>query len=351
MSENQPEPDEDGTNHLTASDEKDFWTGRSVLVTGAGGFIASHLVEVLLTAGAKVRAFARYNSRQDTGLLRLLPPKLLANCEIVLGDLRDVEAVDQACEGIDTVFHLGALISIPYSYIHPREVIETNINGTLNVLLGARRHGIRKVIHTSTSEVYGTALFTPINEQHPLQGQSPYSASKIGADKIVQSFYCAFDLPVSTIRPFNTYGPRQSARAVIPTIITQALTQDEIRLGSLEPRRDFTFVTDTVDAFLRIASSPKTTAQEINVGSGADISVGDLVSRIVELIGREVRIVCETERIRPEHSEVGRLLADARKADELSGWRPRIGFDEGLQLTIDWIKNHLDFYRVGRYEV
>ncbi len=343
--------DHSGISETIDDYESGFWRERPVLVTGAGGFIASHLVEALLNLGAKVRAFARYNSRQDTGLLKLLSPDLLSRCEIILGDLRDVEAIDQACDGSDTIFHLGALISIPYSYVHPREVIETNVNGTLNVLMGARRHGVRKVVHTSTSEVYGTARYTPIDEDHPLQGQSPYSASKIGADKIVQSFHCAYDLPVSTIRPFNTYGPRQSARAVIPTIITQALTQDEIRLGSLDPRRDFTFVTDTVDAFLRIASSPKTTAQEINVGSGAEISVGELASRIVTLIGREVEIVCDTERIRPEQSEVGRLLADARKANELSGWKPQVGFDEGLRITIDWIKAHLEFYRVGRYEV
>jgi NAD dependent epimerase/dehydratase len=341
----------DGTERVESSEISMFWKDRSIMVTGAGGFIASHLVETLLRFGARVRAFVRYNSRQDIGLLRLLPSELLSECEIVFGDLRDVEAVDQACAGIDTVFHLGALISIPYSYLHPREVVETNISGTLNVLLGSQRHGIKKVVHTSSSEVYGTALYAPINESHPLQGQSPYSASKIGADKLAQSFHYAYNVPVATIRPFNTYGPRQSARAVIPTIITQALTKDEIYLGSLEPRRDFTFVEDTVDAFLRVAATPQAAAQEINVGSNADIAVGELAQKIIELTGRDVRIVCDAERVRPERSEVGQLWADSTKAEEVLGWKPRVSLDQGLQRTIDWIQAHLELYRVGQYEV
>jgi NAD dependent epimerase/dehydratase len=339
------------TERSESSEMRMFWKDRHVLVTGAGGFIASHIIETLLKFEARVRAFARYNSRQDTGLLRLLPPELLSKCEIIFGDLRDVEAVDQACAGVDTVFHLGALISIPYSYLHPREVIETNINGTLNVLLGSQRHGIKKVVHTSSSEVYGTALYAPIDESHPLQGQSPYSASKIGADKLAQSFHCAYDLPVATIRPFNTYGPRQSARAVIPTIITQALTQEEVHLGSLKPRRDFTFVEDTVDAFLRVAATPQAIAQEINVGSNADISVGELARKIIALTGRDVRVVCDAERVRPEASEVGQLWADGSKAEAVLGWKPSISLDQGLQRTIDWIRAHMKLYRVGHYEV
>jgi dTDP-glucose 4,6-dehydratase len=320
-------------------------------VTGAGGFIGSHLVEVLLKAKARVRAFVRYNSRQDSGLLNLLSPELLPGCELVFGDLRDSDAVDKASQGIDTVFHLGALIGIPYSFIHPREVVDTNVIGTLNVLLSSQRHGIKKIVHTSTSEVYGSALYTPIDEKHPLQGQSPYSASKIGADKLAQSFYCTYNLPVATIRPFNAYGPRQSARAVIPTIITQALTKDTVRLGSLEPRRDFTFVTDTVNAFLRIAAAPQAIGQELNIGSDADISVGELAAKIIALIGRETPIVTDTERVRPERSEVQRLWADARKAGELVGWKPQVSFDEGLSQTIDWIKSHLNLFHVGRYQV
>lgn len=328
-----------------------FWSDRPVLVTGAGGFIGSHLVEELLNLKARVRAFVRYNSRLDPGLLKVLPADLLSGCEIVFGDLRDPDALDKACSDVDTVFHLGALIGIPYSYIHPREVVDTNVTGTLNVMMGAQRHGVNKIVHTSTSEVYGTALYTPIDEQHPLQGQSPYSASKIGADKLAQSFYTTFNLPVATIRPFNTFGPRQSARAVIPTVITQALTQDSVRLGSLEPRRDFTFVTDTVDAFLRIAAAPQAIGQEINIGSDAEISVGELASKIIALIGRNPQVICDAQRIRPERSEVQLLWADARKADELVGWRPHVSFDDGLQRTIDWVKAHLNLYNVGQYQV
>ena len=344
-----------GTNYSTqpagATEGNFAWSGRPVLVTGAGGFIGSHLVEALLTAKARVRAFVRYNSRQDSGLLQLLPPELLSGCEIVFGDLRDADAIDKACQGIDTVFHLGALIGIPYSFIHPREVVDTNVIGTLNVLMSSQRHGIKKLVHTSTSEVYGTAIYTPIDEQHPLQGQSPYSASKIGADKLAQSFYCTYNLPVATIRPFNTFGPRQSARAVIPTIITQALTRDTVRLGSLEPRRDFTFVTDTVNAFLQIAAAPQSIGQELNIGSDAEISVGELASKIIALIGRETRVVSDTERVRPGRSEVQRLWADARKASDLIGWKPQVSFDDGLRQTIDWINSHLNLYHVGRYQV
>jgi dTDP-glucose 4,6-dehydratase len=327
------------------------WQGKPVLVTGAGGFIGSHLTERLVGEGAQVRAFVRYNSRRDVGLLAQLPPELQAAIDIVAGDLRDGEAVRAAMGGIDVVFHLGALIAIPYSYIHPREVVETNVLGTLNVLVAARDLGTARVVHTSTSEVYGTAIYTPIDEAHPLQGQSPYSASKIGADKIAESFHRSFGLPVATLRPFNTYGPRQSARAVIPTIITQALVSDHLRLGALDPRRDFTFVSDTVDAFLRAGSSEAALGQEINAGSGSTVSIGELAQMILVLVGRELPIVCEDERLRPPRSEVMHLHASAFKARELIGWQPRIPLEEGLHRTIDWIRDHLELYRPGNYEV
>ena len=324
---------------------------KSVLVTGAGGFIASHLVERLVTEGAKVRAFVRYNSRGDVGLLRLLPGEVFSQLEIVAGDLRDVEAVRSAMKNVDTVFHLGALIAIPYSYVHPREVIETNVMGTLNVLMAARELGTPRVVHTSTSEVYGTAQYVPIDERHPLQGQSPYSASKIGADRIAESFYRSFNVPVVTIRPFNTYGPRQSARAVIPTIISQVLTRDEVKLGSLDPMRNFTFVADTVAGFLRAASADRALGEEINLGNDNTIRIGDLVEKIFGMIGKSPKVLTDTQRIRPDKSEVLKLWASNHKAKELIGWEPRISLDEGLRRTIEWISAHLDLYQPDRYMV
>ncbi len=327
------------------------WSGKRVLVTGAGGFIGSHLTESLARAGATVRAFVRYNSRGDAGLLRQLPAEVLDEVEIVAGDLRDGAAVERAVADCDVVFHLGAIISIPYSYLHPLETAETNFMGTLAVLLACRAHGVARLVHTSTSEVYGTAQFTPMDESHPLQGQSPYSASKIGADKLVESFYRSYDLPAVTVRPFNTYGPRQSARAVIPTIITQALTADCIRLGSLTTRRDFTYVGDTVAGFLRAALAPDVTGAEINLGTGDDIAIGELAERVIALVGRPVEIVTEAERLRPEKSEVLRLLSGNDRAQRLLGWRPVWPLDDGLRQTVAWIGDHLDFYRLGRYEV
>ena len=324
---------------------------KRVLVTGAGGFIASHLVERLIAEGARVRAFVRYNSRGDLGLLRMLPPEALSQLDIVAGDLRDVEAVRESVKDIDTVFHLGALIAIPYSYVHPREVVETNVMGTLNVLMAAREFGTRRVVHTSTSEVYGTARYVPIDENHPLQGQSPYSASKIGADRIAESFYRSFNVPVVTIRPFNTYGPRQSARAVIPTIISQALTRDEVKLGSLEPSRDFTFVADTVDGFLRVASADDVLGEEINLGNDNTIRIGDLAEKIFGMIGRTPRLVTDAQRIRPGKSEVRKLWASNKKAKELIGWEPRVSLDEGLRRTVEWISAHLDLYQPDQYTV
>ncbi|MGQ9599928.1 MAG: SDR family NAD(P)-dependent oxidoreductase [Anaerolineae bacterium] len=326
------------------------WQGKSVLVTGAGGFIGSHLTERLVRDGARVRAFVRYNSRHDMGLLALLPAELLAEIEVIAGDLRDGEAVRQAMKEADIVFHLGALISIPYSYQHPREVVETNILGTLNVLMAARELGTRRIVHTSSSEVYGTALYVPIDEKHPLQGQSPYSASKIGADKIAESFFRSFGVPVAILRPFNTYGPRQSARAVIPTIITQALTSDRIRLGALEPKRDFTFVEDTVDGFLRMGLIEGVEGKEVNLGAETCLSIGELAHKILQIVDRDLPIVCEEQRLRPSQSEVLRLHADAKRAHQILGWQPRVSLDEGLERTIAWIRDHLELYRPEVYE-
>lgn len=328
-----------------------MWKDKSILVTGAGGFIGSHLVEALASQGAKVRAFVRYNSRGDIGLLRFLNSDYLNNVEIVMGDLRDASAVFNAMSNCEMVFHLGALIAIPYSYVHPREVIETNVMGTLNVLEAAKITKPSRIIHTSTSEVYGTAKSIPINEEHPLQGQSPYSASKIGADKIVESYYRSYELPVVTVRPFNTYGPRQSTRAVIPTIITQALTKDSIKLGELTSTRDFTFVEDTVRGFLCAAEAKAVEGREINLGSKQEISVGDLAKAIIKMIGREVEITCENDRLRPTKSEVFRLYADNSLAHQIMGWQPLTSLDEGLAKTISWIKEHLEVYRVGKYQL
>jgi len=322
-----------------------------VLVTGAGGFIASHLVERLIAEGAIVRAFVRYTARSDIGYLKLAPSDVQSKIDFVFGDLRDENAVADAMRGVEIVFHLGALIAIPYSYLHPREVVETNVIGTLNVLMAARQHKTSRVIHTSTSEVYGTALRVPIDETHPLQGQSPYSASKIGADKLVESFGRSFEVPAVTIRPFNTYGPRQSARAVIPTIISQALTRDEIFLGDLTPTRDFTYVADTVDGFIRAALAQNVIGETINLGNDREISVGELAQMIIQLVGRQVELKTDPARIRPTASEVRRLHADNRKAKEKLGWSPRTSFEEGLSKTIDWIRIHPDYFTPERYTV
>ena len=297
-----------------------------------------------------MRAFVRYNSRGDPGLLNQLSEELYRSMEVIAGDLRDLPAVMEAAHGISHIFHLGALIAIPYSYVHPAEVVETNIIGTLNVLLAAREQAVQRVIHTSTSEVYGTALHVPIDEAHPLQGQSPYSASKIGADKLAESFYRSFDVPVVTVRPFNTYGPRQSARAVIPTIITQALTQDVIQLGNLEARRDLTYVSDTVSGFLRVAEKNGIEGDTFNLGAGFEISVAELARQIIALLGKPVEIVVDARRLRPEKSEVQRLLADNSRARNVLNWQPQVSLREGLQRTIDWISDHLDRYRPCDYQ-
>lgn len=320
------------------------------MITGAGGFIGSHLTERLVRMGADVRAFVRYNSRNDPGFLHDLAPEIQSQIEIIGGDLRDSNAVQQAVEGMDLVFHLGALIAIPYSYQHPREVVETNVNGTLNVLLASREQGTPRLIHTSTSEVYGTAQRVPIDEAHPLQGQSPYSASKIGADKLAESFYRSYGLPVVTVRPFNTYGPRQSARAVIPTIITQALTQDVIHLGSLDTRRDFTYVADTVSGFIQAAQADGVEGETYNLGTGSEVTIGELVEKVFAITGRPVQVHTDQQRLRPEKSEVMRLLSDNRLARQRLSWEPITTLEEGLQETVRWIEQHLYRYRIGEYE-
>ncbi len=327
------------------------WKRKTILVTGAGGFIGSHLTEKLVDLGAKVRAFVRYNSRNDWGLIEDLPSHTKEKTEVIMGDLRDSETIKSVLKDVDVVFHLGALIAIPYSYIHPREVVETNIMGTLNILNAAKEYKPEKIIHTSTSEVYGTAQYVPIDEKHPLQGQSPYSASKIGADKLAESFFRSYDLPITTLRPFNTYGPRQSARAVIPTIITQALAQNKVLLGSLEPTRDLSYVDDTVDGFIKAAESERSIGEVINIGSGSEISISDLTNKIISLIGKEVKIVSDPERVRPPKSEVERLIADNSKAKELLGWEPKVSLDEGLRKTIDWFSKFQNRYRPDIYNI
>lgn len=325
--------------------------GKNVLVTGAAGFIGSHLCEALVDQGADVRAMIHYSSRPDWANLELLPPEKKAKLTVLAGNIEDSDFVLRAVEGVDTVFHLAALIGIPYSYVAPRSYLRTNVEGTLNVLEAARRFGTRRVVHTSTSECYGTALYTPIDEQHPLQGQSPYSASKIAADKLAESYHLSFDLPVVTLRPFNTFGPRQSARAIIPTIISQALTQERIRLGSLAPERDLTFVADTAAGFIAAATAPGIEGETINLGVGKTISVGDIVARIQRLMGIDKPIEQDAARVRPEKSEVGRLLSNNAKARERMGWEPRVTLDEGLQRTIDFVRANSALFKSGQYTI
>jgi NAD dependent epimerase/dehydratase len=323
-----------------------------VLVTGAGGFIGSHLVERLVLLGADVRAFLRYTSKAELGLLATADPELIRKVRVIRGDLRDLTAVREAVSGVRVVYHLGALIGIPYSYARPKETVETNVLGTLNVLLSVRENPeIQRVVHTSTSEVYGTARYVPMDEGHPLQAQSPYSASKIGADKIADSFFASFDLPVVTLRPFNTYGPRQSARAVIPTIITQALRGEVVSLGSVDPIRDLTFVSDTVEAFVKATSAPEVIGKTVNLGVGKGVSVGDLVMKIGTLLGKKLEIRQEAGRQRPSKSEVGRLISNNELAAKVRGGKPEMALEDGLKATIEWIQHHTELYAIGRYEI
>jgi len=325
------------------------WKNKSILVTGAGGFVGSHLVERLVSLGARTRALVHYNSAGSWGWLDQSPVK--DDVEVVQGDIRDQDSTQRAIEGVDVVFHLAALIAIPYSYHAPLSYVRTNVEGTLNVLQSAIRNDVGLVIHTSTSEVYGTARSIPISESHSLQGQSPYSATKIGADKIAESFHLSFGLPVVTVRPFNTYGPRQSARAVIPTIVTQALADEPIRLGNLEPTRDFNYVADTVAGFIKAAESPKAVGEVINLGTGREISIAELAATILKTLRKDLPIITESERVRPEKSEVDRLCADASKARELLGWEPKYTLAEGLSHTIEWIRENNERYRRGVYTI
>lgn len=332
--------------------------GKKILVTGSDGFIGSHLTERLVQEGYDVRAFVNYNSFNSWGWLDHSPQEIVSQVEIFSGDIRDPHGVKKAMENCDVVMHLAALIAIPYSYHSPDTYVDTNIKGTLNIMQAARELEVEKVIHTSTSEVYGTAKFVPITEEHPLQGQSPYSASKIGADQMALSFYSSFGLPVSVIRPFNTYGPRQSARAVIPTIITQiAAGQKTIKLGSLHPTRDFNYVKDTVRGFISMAQSDRSVGEVINIGSNYEVSIGQTAEFIAELMGQDIEIVTEDNRLRPEKSEVERLWADNSKAKELLGWEPDYsgteGFKRGLAETIEWFINpsHLSQYKAGIYNL
>jgi len=325
------------------------WENKIVLVTGAGGFIGSHLAERLVDLGSSVKGLVHYNSLGRWGWLDQSNVK--DDIEVIVGDIRDRDSVRKAVQGVDVVFHLAALIGIPYSYQAPSSYVQTNINGTLNVLQSALETGVERVVHTSTSEAYGTAQYVPIDENHPLQGQSPYSATKIGADKLAESFYRSFNLPVATIRPFNTYGPRQSARAIIPTIISQALKQSELRLGNLTPTRDLNFVADTVEGFLHVASSNNAVGEVINIGTGKEISMGELVDLVVELMGKDLSIVSEDARIRPDASEVDRLCADIAKAKSLLDWRPNYSLREGLQKTIAWVEANIQQYKPEIYSV
>jgi len=327
------------------------WQDKQVLVTGAGGFIGSHLVDTLVDMGADVTAFVHYNARNDWGMLEGRYSADDDSLRVVMGDIADGYAVRKAVDGMEFVFHLAALIGIPYSYIAPESYLNTNVKGTLNIMEACHAAEVERVIHTSTSEVYGTALYTPIDERHPLQGQSPYSASKIGADKIAEAYYCSFGLPVATLRPFNTFGPRQSGRAVIPTIITQAMRSDTVRLGSLTPVRDLTFVADTVQAFIRIAECAAAEGQTINAGSGSGIAIGDLAGKIIDMVHPDARIVCDEERVRPEKSEVMELVCDNTLAREILGWKPQFSLEAGLERTIAWMKEHINAYKPGMYTV
>ena len=323
-----------------------------VLVTGADGFIGSHLTEALVKRGYEVKAFVFYNSFNTWGWLDDEPEDIMKHVEIFQGDIRDPNGVREAMKGCNAVFHLAALIAIPFSYHSPDTYVDTNIKGTLKVLQAARQLEIDRVLTTSTSEVYGTAQYVPIDEKHPYQGQSPYSATKIGADRLAESFYRSFDLPVSIVRPFNTFGPRQSARAVIPTIITQLLAgKKEIKLGALSPTRDFNYVKDTANGFIEIYESDKTIGEEINIATQKEISIGQLAEELIRQINPEAKIVCDEQRLRPKNSEVNRLLGSNEKICRLTKWKQQYTFEEGLAETIDFLRNNLEKYKIDIYNL
>jgi NAD dependent epimerase/dehydratase len=325
---------------------------KCALVTGADGFIGSHLSEILLEEGFRVRAFVFYNSFNSWGWLDTLPKEKLDKIEIVAGDIRDPHGVRQAMKGCQIVFHLAALIAIPFSYHSPDSYVDTNIKGTLNILQASRDLGLERVLVTSTSEVYGTAQHVPIDEKHPYQGQSPYSASKIGADRIAESFYRSFDLPATIVRPFNTFGPRQSARAFIPTVISQLLSgSKEIKIGSLTPTRDMNYVKDVVQAFLAIAKSKKTIGEEINIATQSEVSMGEIAKEIMSLINVEAKLVTDPQRIRPAKSEVERLLGSNEKITKLTDWQPRFSFKDGLEETIEWFRQNMNRYKTQIYNI
>jgi len=323
------------------------WKGKRVLVTGAGGFIGSHLAERLVQLGARTRALVHYRANGSWGWLERSAFK--EEMEIVAGDIGDRDSVAQAMQGTDLVFHLAAMIAIPYSYQVPASFVQTNITGTLNVLQAARAVPVERLVHTSTSEVYGTARYVPIDEQHPLQAQSPYAASKIGADQLVRSFWCSYSLPVVTVRPFNTFGPRQSARAVVPTIASQCLAETAVRLGNLTPTRDLNYVSDVVEGFVRAAISPAAVGRTINLGTGRETSIGELAQMIARCLERPLDIEEDRARVRPERSEVERLVADNTVAREVLGWEPSVSLEDGLRMTVDWMRAHLDGYRPSVY--
>jgi NAD dependent epimerase/dehydratase len=326
------------------------WTGRKVLVTGADGFIGSHLAERLVSLGADVRAFCFYNSNGSYGWLDDSEPAVRKSLDVALGDIRDARFVEEACRGVDTVFHLAALIAIPYSYTAPESFVDTNVKGTLNVLEGARRSGCRRIVNTSTSEVYGTPESVPIREAHPLQGQSPYSASKIAADKLCEAYHCSFKTPVVTLRPFNTYGPRQSTRAVLPTILVQLLAgKTEVKLGRLDPKRDLTFVADTVDGFVKAAEVEGIEGDVFQLGTGKTIAVGELFDACCAALGRKAGVLQELERRRPDDSEVMVLLSDPSKSKLRLGWAAEVPLEKGLLRTARWIETHIHLYDPDRY--
>jgi len=332
-------------------DTSQAWSGRRVLVTGAGGFIGSHLAEALVHAGAAVRAFVRYNSRGDHGLLELAEPEVAQEIDVFRGDLANPEAAAGAIEGREIVLRLGAFIPIPYSYLHPREFVTANVEGTLNILEASRRAEVQRIVHTSTSEVYGTATRIPIDEEHPLHPQSPYAATKVGADQLALSYQRSFGTPVVIARPFNTFGPRQSARAVIPTIVTQALSREVVELGTTETTRDFLYVDDTVAGIMDCGATESIEGEVINLGTGVEVPISEVVERVLRLLGREVPVTLDEDRLRPPDSEVERLVADTSKAKSLLGWEPEIELDEGLRRTIEWLAGSLGEYKPTIYNV